>query len=138
MKNLILTITLSVVACINYAQITGTWTTYDDNSGKARSQVSIIKAKDGKYYGKVLKLLVEEEKGQVCQKCKGKNKDKPIEGLIIIGGLTKDGEYYKGGEILDPENGKFYQCKIWREGDELKVRGYAGVLYRTQTWKKAD
>jgi uncharacterized protein (DUF2147 family) len=40
------------------------------------------------------------------------------------------------GTILDPESGKIYQCKIWLEGEDLKVRGYWGPFFRTQTWKK--
>jgi uncharacterized protein (DUF2147 family) len=60
-------------------------------------------------------------------------------GLIFIKGLTKDGEEYSGGKILDPKNGKLYKCYITLEGnDKLKVRGYIGIslLGRTQYWKR--
>jgi uncharacterized protein (DUF2147 family) len=36
--------------------------------------------------------------------------------------------------ILDPEDGKAYKAEVWAEGGKLKVRGYVGFLYRTQTW----
>jgi uncharacterized protein (DUF2147 family) len=39
--------------------------------------------------------------------------------------------------IMDPEDGKTYKAEIWVEGDTLKVRGYVGVFYKTQTWLKA-
>ena len=45
---------------------------------------------------------------------------------------------WEEGEILDPKNGKVYSCKLWREGDELMVRGYVAFFFRTQTWLKVD
>ena len=51
--------------------------------------------------------------------------------------LEKDDDEWGDGEILDPNNGKIYDCKIWLEGNDiLKVRGYVGFFYRTQTWKR--
>jgi uncharacterized protein (DUF2147 family) len=41
---------------------------------------------------------------------------------------------YKGRTILDPEDGKVYKAEIWTEDGKLKVRGYVGFFYRTQTW----
>jgi uncharacterized protein (DUF2147 family) len=70
-------------------------------------------------------------KPKVCTKCEGADKDQPIVGLVIIKDLAADGERFKGGTILDPEDGKVYK------GDKLKVRGYLGPFYKTQTWAKA-
>ena len=38
---------------------------------------------------------------------------------------------------MDPEDGKVYRAELWAEGGALKVRGYLGPFYRTQTWVKA-
>ncbi len=46
---------------------------------------------------------------------------------------TDDNEWTEG-TILDPGNGKVYKCKIFREKENLMVRGYWGFLYRTQKW----
>lgn len=46
----------------------------------------------------------------------------------------REGKVDSGGRILDPDNGKTYSCKIWREGDTLKVRGYVAFFFKTQTW----
>jgi len=54
--------------------------------------------------------------------------------MIILKGLKKRGTEWSGGTILDPENGKTYRCKIWLDDGKLKVRGYLGILFRTQTW----
>ena len=57
--------------------------------------------------------------------------------MIIMENLEKDDDEWDDGEILDPNNGKIYDCKIWLEGNDiLKVRGYVGFFYRTQTWKR--
>jgi uncharacterized protein (DUF2147 family) len=55
-------------------------------------------------------------------------------GIDILTGLTKKGDRYEGGRIYNPKNGKTYKCSMWMDGDKLKVRGYIGVFYETQTW----
>ena len=50
--------------------------------------------------------------------------------------MKPNGAVWSGGKILDPGNGKIYRCKIWLKDGELKVRGYFGPFYRTQTWRR--
>ena len=57
---------------------------------------------------------------------------------MIIRDLALDGERYKGGTIMDPEDGKVYEAEIWAEDGKLKVRGHVGFLSRTQTWVRAQ
>ena len=59
-------------------------------------------------------------------------------GLVIIKDLSASGDRYKGGTITDPEDGKIYKAEVWSEADKLKVRGYLGPFYKTQTWTKAN
>ena len=122
--------------------IVGKWKTIDDSSGKERSIVEIYKTGD-KYFGKIVKLFREpgEPQDPLCVECKGEKKDKRVLGMEIITNLEYDpkDEEYTDGEILDPENGNVYDCKIWLdETGKLKVRGYLYFLYRTQTWLPAD
>ena len=121
------------------SDIVGKWKTIDDETGKPKSIVEIYE-KDGKAYGKIVKLFrgPNEEQDPVCTECDGDRKNKKIIGMEIIRGMEKDGDEWEDGTILDPKNGKIYDCEIWREGDELKVRGYIAFLFRTQTWLKAD
>ena len=122
---------------IGFSQtIFGKWKTIDDKSGKEKGIVEIFE-KNGKIYGKIIDILEKEHKHQKCKKCEGEDKNKPILGLIIIKGLTKNGNFYDGGKVLDPKNGKKYDCKITLEGKEkLNVRGYIGIALvgRSQTW----
>lgn len=109
----------------------GTWQTIDDATSKPKSHVQIY-ARGGKLYGKIIKLL--ENPDARCDKCTGANFNKPILGMIIMWDLVPEGNGWSGGKIFDPESGKTYRAKIWMDGSKLKVRGYLGPLFRTQTW----
>ena len=54
--------------------------------------------------------------------------------MEFIRGMRKDGDEWGDGSILDPENGKVFDCKLWVEDGDLKVRGYVAFFFRTQTW----
>lgn len=57
--------------------------------------------------------------------------------MVIIERLVQDGDDYEDGTILDTNNDKVYDCKIWvDEKGDLQVRGYVGWFYRTQTWSR--
>ena len=116
--------------------VVGKWKTIDDETGKAKGIVEIYE-QSGKIYGKIVDILEQENKKRICVKCSGNDKDKPILGMVIIKGLSKEGSEYTNGKILDPKNGKLYKCYITLETkDKLKVRGYIGIslLGRTQYW----
>ena len=138
MKNTISSITLFFFAIL-FAQsqtVVGKWKTIDDETGKPKSIVEIYE-KSGKIYGKVIDILEVENKKRVCTNCSGDDKNKPILGMTVIKGLSKEGAQYTNGKILDPKNGKLYKCYITLESkDKLKVRGYIGIslLGRTQYW----
>lgn len=138
MKYILALLVLISAGAVNAQSIVGKWKTIDDESGKERSVVEIFK-KDDRYYGKIVKLFRDEgeDPNPMCEKCEGDKKDQPIIGMEIITGLMQKGKDFKNGDILDPENGKTYDCKIWVEDGNLKVRGYLYFFYRTQTWLPA-
>lgn len=134
------TIFLVVGLGANAQSVFGKWKTIDDETGKEKSIVQIYK-KDGKAYAKILELLDSESKGKLCNKCKGDKKNKPIEGMVIINGLKKDGDEWANAKILDPKTGKLYKCYITLESnDKLKIRGFIGfsLFGRTQYWHRAE
>ncbi|GAA5443254.1 hypothetical protein Misp06_01430 [Microbulbifer sp. NBRC 101763] len=119
------------------ADVVGKWRTVDDETGQPKSIVEIYE-KDGKYYGKIDQLLMKPN-DTVCENCPGDLKGKPLVGMDVITGMAKKGDKYEGGEIMDPVTGKVYDCKFWLENDDtLKVRGYLGFFYRTQTWHRVQ
>ena len=116
-----------VVAAEN---ITGLWTTIDDETGEEKSVVQIYEY-ESKYFGRVVKLFKNVDKTAVG--IKGTPK---ILGLDIIWNLEDKGEKFKGGKILDPVKGKIYSSEAWIENDNLILRGKIGPFGRNQTWIK--
>ncbi len=138
MKKLIASLFFMAIGTFIMAQtpIEGRWKTIDDATGQMKSIVE-ISIKNGKLYGKIVELKSKEDANKVCTECTDHRKGKKLIGMEIISGLAKDGNEWSGDDaILDPENGKLYDCKIWVEGGKLMVRGYIGFVYRTQTWVK--
>ena len=134
--NTLISFVMSLTTQIN--TIEGTWITQDDETGRKKSEVLIYK-ENGKLYGKITKLLLPEDEGKKCINCKGKNKDQPIEGMVIIKDLTLEDDTWEDGTIFDPKSGKVYDCYIgFQDSNTLKVRGFLGfsLLWRTQIWKR--
>lgn len=133
MRQLLLAALLLLTIRTSAQGIAGRWTTIDDQTGKAKSTVEIT-VKDGVASGRIVEVKDPTKQTATCTKCSDDRKDRPILGLEIIRGLKEDDGEWEGGTVLDPENGKVYDCKIWVEKGQLKMRGYIGFLYRTQTW----
>ncbi len=136
---LLIGLLLSILS-INAQSVVGKWKTFDDETKEAKSIVQITE-QGGKIYGKVVEILNPAKKDIKCNNCSGTDKDKPVLGLVILKGLTKDGKEYNDGKILDPSNGKLYKCIVTLDGkDKLKVRGYVGVsaFGRTQVWTRVE
>lgn len=121
--------------------ILGKWKTTDDVTKEIRS-IIVLSSTNGTVVGKILQIFPGpgEDPDPVCVKCAPNDPRymKKIVGMEIIRGLKADGKEFVGGEILDPEDGKIYRLKVWLEGPNLKVRGYLGPLFRTQTWQPVD
>ena len=117
----------------------GRWRTIDEKSGKAKSIVLIWEER-GKLMGKVETLF--REPGQVpdpvCDLCPEGKKGQKIRGMTILWDLAPAGEWWEGGRILDPANGKVYRCRMqpMESGSKLLVRGFIGIsmLGRSQVW----
>lgn len=122
--------------CVSAQSVIGKWKTIDDETNKPKSIVEVYN-QNGKIYGRIVALFRSpgEDQDPVCTECKGAKNGEKIKGMVIMEGLSKDGAEYEDGTILDPNNGKIYDCKIWLDGnDKLMVRGYVGIFFRTQEW----
>ena len=134
-----LCVTLSASAFAQTATPAGTWQTIDDQTGKPKAIIQITDDGSGQLSGKVVRGIGEfDHPERRCTACTDDRKDQLIKGMTIITGMRQDGDTWDGGEILDPESGKLYKCKMKLEdgGQKLVVRGYIGVslLGRSQTW----
>ena len=113
----------------------GIWKTVDDKTNEPKSHVEIYE-KNGKYFGKVVKLLPKATT-KVCIDCPGDKNGKSLINMDILWDLKDHKDYWSYGKIVDPADGKVYKCSIWLDGENsLKVRGYIGIsaIGRNQTW----
>ena len=120
---------------ISAQSILGKWRTVDGQTGEEKSIVEIFE-REGKVFGKIVKILNPVNKNAVCEKCEGQQKNRPVLGLELIKNMVKDGNYFKHGTIFDPEHGKKFRCRLKLTNDPniLQVRGYVAFLYATQYW----
>ncbi len=129
---------ISLLLCFQMPSIEGHWISIDDETGLEKSEINLY-IQEGKLYGKIVSLLLDEDQGKRCEKCQGAEKNQPIEGLVIVQGLKYKDGLWTDGKIMDPANGKRYDCSIRINKDRtLNVRGYLGFSFlgRSQVWKR--
>lgn len=117
----------------------GTWTQVDDATGKPKSIIEITQQPDGTLQGVVKQVLFSDQGlHPICDKCDGDRHNKPVDGMVIMWGVKKDGDVWDGGQILDPKTGKVYKVKLTLTdgGQKLDVHGYIGISLfgRSQVW----
>lgn len=122
----------------------GKWKTIDDETKKPKSIVEVYE-QNGKLYGKILELYrgPDEDPDPVCDECEEDDDryNQKVVGMEIIREMEKDDDEWEDGTILDPKNGKVYDCKLWVDEDDpniLNVRGYIAFFFRTQTWLRVE
>jgi len=128
-----------VAEAADYSSPIGRWRTIDDRTGKPRSIVRVYE-QDGELFASVEKGLTPGDDARTCTRCTDERRNQPIAGLIVMRRMKHvDGEY-RDGDILDPDNGVVYRCKLRLDdnGRTLKVRGYLGMSLfgRSQTWQR--
>lgn len=136
MKKLLFSTLLVLSFSVNAQTIFGKWENKDEKTGRVDSVIEVYE-KNGKAYAKIVSITDPKRRNAVCDLCKGKRKNQPILGMNILNGLSKDGDEWSGGKILDPKNGKEYKCYIELvKKDKLKIRGYIGfaAFGRTAYW----
>jgi uncharacterized protein (DUF2147 family) len=121
----------------------GLWQTVSDRTGRPDGLVRVLEV-DGEYIGTVVAVFspAAESSNPLCEECKGDLKNKPIVGMTILHGVRRSQDGYSAGEILDPDEGRVYKCRIVLSegGQKLEVRGYIGIplFGRSQTWIRKE
>lgn len=131
--------TPAAISAATAASPVGEWKTFDDKTGLPRAIVRIYE-EHGRLFGRIEQTFTPGGEHRVCVPCTDERKNQPIVGLVIIRNLKPDGDEFTGGDILDPESGSVYRCKMHLDGagSRLVLRGYIGfsLLGRTQTWQR--
>ncbi len=117
----------------------GLWKTIDDKTGQPRALVRIYE-ENGRLFAKIERSFTPGAESRVCAVCTDDRRNRPMIGLVIIRNMRyEDGEYV-GGDILDPDSGTVYRCRLRLAdgGARLVVRGFIGFSWigRSQTWQR--
>ena len=129
-------------------KIVGYYITYDDETGKEKSQIRIYKASNGKYVGEIVWLKephYTDGKERVDKNNpEEKLKSRKIMGLQMLKDFTYDAsaDEWGGGSIYNPTSGKTYNSYMKLDGNKLQVRGYIGKAWmglgKTATWTRSE
>lgn len=139
MKKTLLIITVLISSFLfSGEKITGVWKSVSDTTGLVKS-ISVIYEYQGKVYGRV--LVTYDDQGNLVDTVANPIERAPniqgepyYAGLDFIWDMEDRGKKWSKGKIMDPEPAKVYSCDMWREGENLIVRGKVGPFGRNQTW----
>ena len=129
-------------------KVVGYYLTYDDETGKEKSQIRIYKASNGKYEGEIV-WLKEPRYADGKEKMDKNNpedklKSRKVVGMKMLKDFTFDAkaDEWAGGSIYNPTSGKTYNSFMKMEGNKLQVRGFVGKswmgLGKTATWTREE
>ena len=116
-------------------EVLGQWNTLD-RFGEPESLVELYREGDT-LQGKIIKLYDPAKQNAVCEECFDHRENQPIAGLVFITGLESAGDQWVNGTVLDPETGSEYDCKLWLDGDTLKLKAGFGFIAQTREWSRA-
>jgi uncharacterized protein (DUF2147 family) len=126
--------------------IFGYWKFVDEDVGKTQSVIRLWEDK-GKLLGKIVKVFFKRGGGkrqETCSDCPGATRDKPIDGMIFMWNFVRaeaSANKWIEGKILNPEDGKTYNCELElsKDGKTLAMYGYIRILVKiggTTTWQR--
>jgi uncharacterized protein (DUF2147 family) len=151
-KTVLLLCGFLLAAGIGADPVEGYWLSRDEKTGQDTGGWQIYQ-EGGLLYGKIL-FVTAYPQDVKAEKCKdsyrgfplpGKVSQMPVVGTTWIFGLSphRSGEW-RGGSIINPEDGNMYGCRIiyhpadggrYRT-DTLEVRGSIGPIGRSQYWQR--
>lgn len=138
-KKIIFISTLLICVSSSAQDILGKWKTYDVFDKNIAESIVEIYSIDDRLYVKIIEILPEAHKNDLCNNCQGALKDKPILGMVILEGAELKDGLWQGAKILNAKNGKRYGCHISLAApDLLKIRGFVGypIFGKTLYWTR--
>jgi len=134
---------LSLPIAVQASDLTGLWQEYDDDTGAMVALIRIEKMADNVFEGKIERLFPDKNEyvDRLCSHCRGALHNQPLQGLRILSGMKrKDELVFDGGEILDPDDGKTYRCRLRlsQDGNTLEVTGFLNLNWigQSEIWRR--
>ena len=121
-------------------QIGGFWKTINEETAKTQSIIAVYEYM-GIYYGRIIASC--DKNGEINDsiyapigRADGMPGKPYYSGMDILWNLRLSGSKYKG-KILDPRDGSVYSATLWRNDNNLMVRGELLFFGKTKTWLPA-
>lgn len=107
---------------------------------KKEAVVKIYKNGD-EYFGNIIDIQGEhapiKETLRDSNNPKPEFRERPLIGMPLLENLSFNEGEYAGGTAYNPRMGRYFVCKAWLVSEkEMKVRGYWGFIFGTETWEK--
>ncbi len=117
--------------------ILGKWKMVDKKTGVALSVIQLYML-EGKVFGAIERMLRQSERDNVCYDCTGDDKNKKVEGLVVVKRMQLNGDKYTGGKFTNIRDGKVADCQMWIDEEDrdilnVKYKGSGGV----HQWRRA-
>ena len=142
---IVLVLLFSISSLAWGGELAGLWQEYDEDTENLEALVHIEKVSDGTYEGKIEKIFPDtvENSALICTHCKGSLHDHPLLGLRVLSGMKRKDELnFEGGEILDTDDGKTYQCRIrlTEDGNIIEITSYINLdkIGPPEVWRRAN
>ncbi|UTW64080.1 DUF2147 domain-containing protein [bacterium SCSIO 12741] len=133
---LVVVLLLSGTSLFAQQELVGKWLTQDKDA------VVEIYQKENKFYGRVVQLMPATQKdGSPFLDVNNPEehlRNRKILGMNTILDFEWNGEELENGKLYDPKSGNHYEGKIWVENNQLRLRGYVGFVFSTETWTKQN
>ena len=138
-KLLILILALLPAAAFAQSSPVGRWTTIDDETKNPMSITEVYEAKGGTLAAKVVETL--NKPNATCTECSGKQKDKPIIGMMVLWDLKKTADGWGNGSGFKPSTGDSFKAKsvkLVNDGKTLEITGCKLMFCRTAQWQRVE
>lgn len=117
--------------------IEGYWVIRDEDTSAPQTVVAVYEH-DSRYYGRIMVTFdngkLQDSIATPKVKAPGVVGEPYYAGMDIVWDLVKKGEKYVDGNIIDPQQGIIYDAKMWREGENLVLRGEVLFFGKNMIW----
>ena len=123
---------------IHSEDLTGFWTTLNKKTKKPSSVIAIYPYQ-GQYYGRIIATynsdgVIDDSIYAPKDRAPGIVGHPYYSGLDIVWTTKKEKNNKYKGYVVDPQKGKTYTAKLWRQGDNIILRGEVLIFGRNVTW----
>lgn len=137
-RTLILLLFFGLCSHLQADELSGFWQTMNKQTGQPSSVFAVYNYQ-GRYYARMIGIY--DEKGELVDTIyKPKGRAPGVQGhpfycgLDIVWAAAPIGMNKFKGRVMDPRNGKIYEAVLWKQNQDLILRGQLFLFGRNEVW----